>query len=70
MVQKTLLSPKMLSELDLLLDVARRLEEAGLEYMLTGSMALDHDAHLEAGKSNHRRHPRQIICSQIILAKW
>ena len=34
----------MLSELDLLLDVARRLEEAGLEYMLTGSMALNHYA--------------------------
>ena len=30
----------MLSELDLLLDITRRLEEAGLEYMLTGSMAL------------------------------
>jgi hypothetical protein len=34
----------MISELDLLLDVARRLEEAGLEYMLTGSMALNHYA--------------------------
>ena len=34
----------MLSELDLLLDVARRLEEAGLDYMLTGSMALNHYA--------------------------
>lgn len=34
----------MLSELDLLLDVARRLEEAGLGYMLTGSMALNHYA--------------------------
>ncbi len=34
----------MLSELDLLLDVARRLEKAGLEYMLTGSMALNHYA--------------------------
>ena len=34
----------MLSELDLLLDVTRRLEEAGLEYMLTGSMALNHYA--------------------------
>jgi hypothetical protein len=34
----------MLSELDLLLDVARRLEEAGFEYMLTGSMALNHYA--------------------------
>ncbi len=34
----------MISELDLLLDVAHRLEEAGLEYMLTGSMALNHYA--------------------------
>lgn len=34
----------MLSELDLLLDVSRRLEEAGLEYMLTDSMALNHYA--------------------------
>lgn len=34
----------MLSELDLLLDVARRMEEAGLGYMLTGSMALNHYA--------------------------
>lgn len=34
----------MLSELDLLLDVARRLEGAGLDYMLTGSMALNHYA--------------------------
>ena len=34
----------MLSELDLLLDVSRRLEDAGLEYMLTGSMALNHYA--------------------------
>jgi hypothetical protein len=34
----------MLSELDLLLDVTRRLEMAGLEYMLTGSMALNHYA--------------------------
>ena len=34
----------MLSELDLLLDVTRRLEQAGLEYMLTGSMALNHYA--------------------------
>jgi hypothetical protein len=34
----------MLSELELLLDVTRRLEEAGLEYMLTGSMALNHYA--------------------------
>jgi len=34
----------MLSELDLLLDVTRRLEEAGLDYMLTGSMALNHYA--------------------------
>jgi len=34
----------MLSELDLLLDVTRRLEDAGLEYMLTGSMALNHYA--------------------------
>jgi hypothetical protein len=34
----------MISELDLLLDVSRRLEEAGLEYMLTGSMALNHYA--------------------------
>ncbi len=34
----------MLSELDLLLEVARRLEEAGLDYMLTGSMALNHYA--------------------------
>jgi hypothetical protein len=38
------LPPPMLSELDLLLDVARRLEEAGLGYMLTGSMALNHYA--------------------------
>jgi hypothetical protein len=30
----------MISELDLLLDVARRLEGAGFDYMLTGSMAL------------------------------
>jgi hypothetical protein len=34
----------MLSELDLLLDVTRRLEEVGLDYMLTGSMALNHYA--------------------------
>jgi hypothetical protein len=34
----------MLSELDLLLDVTNRLEEAGLDYMLTGSMALNHYA--------------------------
>ena len=34
----------MLSELDLLLDVTERLEEAGLDYMLTGSMALNHYA--------------------------
>jgi hypothetical protein len=34
----------MLSELDLLLDVARRLEEAGFDYMLTDSMALNHYA--------------------------
>ncbi len=34
----------MLSELDLLLDVARRLEDAGFDYMLTGSMALNHYA--------------------------
>ena len=34
----------MFSELDLLLDVARRLEQAGLDYMLTGSMALNHYA--------------------------
>lgn len=34
----------MLSELDLLLDVTRRLEKAGLDYMLTGSMALNHYA--------------------------
>ena len=34
----------MLSELDLLLDTASRLEEAGFEYMLTGSMALNHYA--------------------------
>jgi hypothetical protein len=34
----------MLSELDLLLDVTRRLEEADLDYMLTGSMALNHYA--------------------------
>lgn len=34
----------MRSELDLLLDVTRRLEEAGLEYMLTGSLALNHYA--------------------------
>lgn len=36
--------PSMLSELDLLLDVTRRLEGAGLDYMLTGSMALNHYA--------------------------
>lgn len=36
--------PPMLSELDLLLDVTRRLEDAGLDYMLTGSMALNHYA--------------------------
>ena len=34
----------MLSELELLLDVTNRLEEAGLDYMLTGSMALNHYA--------------------------
>ncbi|PAW75203.1 MAG: hypothetical protein B9S38_02255 [Verrucomicrobiia bacterium Tous-C4TDCM] len=34
----------MLSELELLLDVSQRLEEAGLDYMLTGSMALNHYA--------------------------
>lgn len=34
----------MFSELDLLLDVACRLEQAGLDYMLTGSMALNHYA--------------------------
>lgn len=34
----------MLSELDLLLDVTHRLEEVGLDYMLTGSMALNHYA--------------------------
>jgi hypothetical protein len=34
----------MLSELDLLIDVTQRLEEARLEYMLTGSMALNHYA--------------------------
>ncbi len=34
----------MLSELDLLLDVTRRLEDARLDYMLTGSMALNHYA--------------------------
>jgi hypothetical protein len=34
----------MLSELDLLLDVTTRLEQAGLDYMLTGSMALNHYA--------------------------
>lgn len=34
----------MLSELELLLDVTRRLEDAGLDYMLTGSMALNHYA--------------------------
>lgn len=34
----------MLSELELLFDVTRRLEEAGLDYMLTGSMALNHYA--------------------------
>jgi len=34
----------MFSELDFLLDVTCRLEEAGLEYMLTGSMALNHYA--------------------------
>ncbi len=34
----------MLSKLDLPLDVIRRLEDAGLETMLTGSMALNHYA--------------------------
>lgn len=34
----------MLSELDLLLDVAEKLETARLSYMLTGSMALNHYA--------------------------
>ncbi|MGB6220648.1 hypothetical protein [Haloferula sp.] len=34
----------MLSELDLLLDVTHRLEKAGLDYMLTGSMALNYYA--------------------------
>lgn len=34
----------MLSELDLLLDVTQRLEKNGFEYMLTGSMALNHYA--------------------------
>ena len=34
----------MLSELELLFDVTRRLEEVGLDYMLTGSMALNHYA--------------------------
>lgn len=34
----------MLTELELLFDVTRRLEEAGLDYMLTGSMALNHYA--------------------------
>ena len=34
----------MLSELDLLLDVTTRLEQAELDYMLTGSMALNHYA--------------------------
>lgn len=34
----------MLSEFDLLLDVTRRSENAGLDYMLTGSMALNHYA--------------------------
>jgi hypothetical protein len=34
----------MLSELDLLLDVTTRLEKAGFDYMLTGSMALNHYA--------------------------
>ena len=34
----------MLSELELLFDITRRLEEAGLDYMLTGSMALNHYA--------------------------
>jgi hypothetical protein len=34
----------MLSELELLFDVTRRLEEADLDYMLTGSMALNHYA--------------------------
>ena len=38
------LPPPMLSELELLLDVTRRLEEAGFDYMLTGSMALNHYA--------------------------
>ncbi len=32
------------SELNLLLGVTRRLEDAGLEYILTGSMALNHFA--------------------------
>jgi hypothetical protein len=34
----------MLSELEFLLDVTTRLEQAGLDYMLTGSMALNHYA--------------------------
>ncbi len=34
-------TPERLSELDFLLDVARRVEEVGLEYMLTGSMPLN-----------------------------
>lgn len=34
----------MISELDLLLDVAELLEKNGLQYMLTGSMALNHYA--------------------------
>lgn len=34
----------MLSELELLFDVTRRLEEVGLDYMLTDSMALNHYA--------------------------
>ena len=47
----------MLSELDLLLDVTRRLEDAGLETMLTGSMAL-----------NHYAQPRMTKDIEIVLA--
>ncbi len=48
----------MLSELDFLLDVARRLEDAGLEYLLTGSMALKHYAQ-----------PRMIWDIDIVIAR-
>jgi hypothetical protein len=42
----------MLSELELLFDVTRRLEEAGLDYMLTGSMALNHYAQPRMTRDN------------------